>query len=461
MTPSIRAQRGNSMKVSQIGQIVDQTSSYASYSTDFNASALKNTWTDKSEDFYSFPWTLYSTSATGFAGTESISWRDTPLAMIKNHAEIGTDACTVNFSQENNVFAQRSIELVGQVTVSGLNGLGEIGLFIDDAPSPATGAGYGLGANNALIQRQEFFQTTATYHSGSPSTNGLTAGANGYWSGAASIRGKYLSGWREKAGIKKYGFIHHFDFVGLNGTNFPFFIPASSLGTTTPAFKVGSPQQSAIIYWHRRLEFSEEQEKAMLADIERPIGYSTYVLAGGNFLANAVAQNSLVEINISQGTIDPSYVMFYGNPSNSYNTTSWVSPMVTTSTFSTIQCQLDQQYTQAFPFNTTDLQWNSYLECLRHYNTDVNSPAINYSLWVENPIFKVLFKRQSLHQGESPLVSRQLTLTLNRSDANSTDMYCFIFYTQAVQFQRQGDGSYRVIQNIRLLDPKDNRELVR
>jgi hypothetical protein len=224
VTPNIDAQVGNSMKLSQLSNIPDPNAgSYASYNTDFNASTLNNSDTDKSEDYWALPWCLYAPSGTGFAGTEQgIAWRDTPIAMIKNQSEVGQGSAACTFYQENNVFAQRSITLVGQFTASALQSTGEeIALNIDDAPAPATTASYAVNGNSALVDRFQFFQSTSTFSSGSPSTNAIQGGSNGYWSGVSYVRAKFLSDFRWKAGVKRYGFIQHFDFNGLNGTNFP------------------------------------------------------------------------------------------------------------------------------------------------------------------------------------------------------------------------------------------------
>ena len=218
-TSTVWAQKGNSMKMSQLSNIVDQTTDYSSFSTNFNASQLKNSWTDKSQDYFAIPWVLYSSSSVGMTGTEMAAWRDTPLALIKNSTEQGLDEATVNFNQENNVHQQRSIRLVQQVTASALSStLEEIGLNIDDAPYPASTGGYAVNQNSALVDREQFFQSTSQYYPGAPYVG---APSTGYYSGIAYIRAKYISDWRWKAGIKKYGFTWHLDFNGLNGTQFP------------------------------------------------------------------------------------------------------------------------------------------------------------------------------------------------------------------------------------------------
>lgn len=457
LSSSIAAAKGNSMPVSSVSFVTDQSASnYSSYSTNFNLSSLQNSYTDKSEDWLAIPWTLYSTSATGFAGTETPSWKSTPLAMFQNISEVSVGSAQCTLFQENNTYAFREIELAGQVTVSaGGSTLEEIGMNLDDAVYPGTTGAYTLNGNSALVDRQQFFLSNATYSTGSPATIGFPVGATGYWSGVANIRCKFLSDYRMRAGIRKYGFQFFLTFVNP-ATSFPFYIPSAQIPSgAVPTFKVGNPTTAAINYYYRRLQFSDAQEKAMLADISKPLMYSTYSLAGGTFLNNAIQTNQQQEINISQGTVMPTHVVFYGNPTGSYLNPSFVSPFITTTRFSSFQLQVDQTYSQPNPWNTPFLQYTSFQECGSHYGNQQQGPYHDFQIWINNCIYKVLCTRQALNQGDNPLASRQLTLTLNRSDsATGADVYCAIYWSQAVQFVKEPSGDYSVVQNIKVLDKK-------
>ena len=450
--------KDNSMKVSQLNYIPDTASSYPAYQATFNLAGLQNIYTDKAQDYLEIPFTLSSSSLTGFNGLETIAFQDTPLSMINTLSEVGLGQCNAVFVQESNIMMQRSRTLLDTYAYTALNStLEEIGLNVDDTVSPATGLGYGIGLNDALSDRAEFWTSQVTFSTATTVVNGVTT-PTGFYYGSAKIRMKYINDYRAKAGIKKYGFTLNIGFNGINGTNFPVYI-ASQAGSNyptgcNPQWSIGNNTLNSLRYWYKTLEFSEKFSARMIDEMQIPVVYDTYNVAATTLsnVSSGTAQNIL----IASGINFPKRILAFGMPSGTYlgtGSSKWVSPLVTTSQFTNVNAQIDSTWVSSVPFNDSFSQWSEYQECNSFYGEETIAPCLSYQKWVLNQAIEINLRRATLNTGQDPLSGRIINLQFTRNDTNSSIMFCFIFWTNAVRFiyDPAGAGSFRTEQTISLI----------
>lgn len=435
--PKILNQQANSMKTSQINYIQDTASSYQSFTSNFSLSQLQGVFTDKGNDYLGVPWTLYSTSLTGFAGpstSEKVAWADTPLALINQISEVGLGQNAITFYTEQQVEKQRPLKLARQYTHSASQStLEEIGFNIPDASYPATGPSYSVGGSSALVQNIDFFQATSTYNSGTTTVNGVVTPA-GYYTGVADIRMKYLTDCRDKLGIKKFASQLNIVFNGSSGTTFPFWISLTGAPSTgcVPAVAIGNSTQNSLRYHYKTLSFSPENEAAMIAEAQKVIQFDTYVPA--NNIPSSITQNVQQILQVSSGINLPKTVMLACYPSTNFSSYTSAGPQLTTGKFTNVNASLDSQWVSPQPFNSQFEVWSEQAECMSVYGNQDSGPALTYQSWSQNQVVEVNLRRATLNAGKNPLDSHIVNLQFTQTASNATLAYCFIYYSKAIRF---------------------------
>ena len=429
VSPHLKEQIKESMKNSQLAFIQDSRTTYTDYTDLFDLSQIQNIWTFKGEDFLAIPWSLTSSSSTGYTGNEVLSWKGSSVAIIDSIQEEGLGAATANFYQENQVNVFRNIELGNQYAESAANSSLElIGWNLDDANPGMTG-GYALGQNSALVDRQEFLLATSSF-------------TGGVWSGIDYIPMKMVSNCRQKMGIRKFGSRLQIGFSG-NGQKayFPLNIQNAPTGSS-PVFSIGNVAQPQVQYWYRALKFSDEMEKGILEAQQDAMEYTTYAIATQSLLNNGgqdqIVTGANTTINVGQGLTLPTKVVLYGNPAGSNATASQVSPFITSLRCRQLFLKINGEYTYKTPLNNLFTQYNEFADTLAFAADNYNGPVYSYQSWVVNPVFQTNAKRFMLNM-DNPFTPANLTLELVRTDTSgNVDGFCACYFTTALKFTDQG-----------------------
>lgn len=447
-TVSLKTMADESMKGISLQFIQDPKSQYTDYQTQFDCSARMNAVSDYGEDYLAIPWMLVSTSATGFAGTETLSWRGSAIDPIYSLQEQGQGNANQNYYQENAIPIWRNATLPTKYTVSaGESTLEEIGFNLNDAAAPATTPGYAFGSNSGLIDRQEFFMAQATYSSGVPPVNlvGTTAPA-GFWFGIDYVRMKFICDYRAKAGLKDYPFQLNINFSGGGNNSYaPICVQGGNVGTVTSKFVVGNQTQQSIQYWYRSLELSDSMRAKYKSYLEQIFPYETYVLGSVNLLsgANPLIQGTQTQLNLAQGLLMPSRIGFMGVASGANSSYTNPSPLVTSARLNHLNILLNGNYVYNRSFDTLFQQWDEFASVGKWNNDDYNGMDFSFQKWSLNPIYFVNSLRYVLSgkaSNEMKPVNTPINVQLEVTQSNSGtfDGFTAVYYLMGARVTNHG-----------------------